>query len=320
MTDSDTLLSALQAAREQTAKVIIGQREAIDLALIAIFTGGHVLVQGVPGVAKTLLVKTLAHVLGGSFARVQFTPDMMPSDITGINVYDARRGEFTLVHGPVFSDFLLADEINRAPARTQAGLLEAMQERSVTIDRKTYDLPSAFSVFATQNPIEFEGTYPLPEAQKDRFMLQIEIDVPGREDELTLARRSLGERSPEAVLQSGAVSQVLAPGTLSAARLALANVTLHEELVTYAVDLVRRAREHEAVLLGPGPRATQALCLGIRACAAVHGRDYVTPDDVKRLARPTLAHRIALRPEFDLEGVSAREVVERVLDEMTVPT
>ncbi len=320
MTDTETLLSALQAAREETAKVIIGQRRVVDLALIAIFTGGHALVQGVPGVAKTLLVKTLAHVLGGSFARVQFTPDMMPSDITGTNVFDTRRSEFTLVHGPVFCDFLLADEINRAPARTQAGLLEAMQERSVTIDRKTYPLPPSFTVFATQNPVEFEGTYPLPEAQKDRFMLEIDVDLPGRDDELNLARRSLGDHAPEAVLQSGAVAQVLAPGTLSAARLALERVTLRDELVAYAVDVVRRVRESEAVLLGPGPRATQALCLASRASAAVHGRDFVTPDDVKQLARAALVHRIALRPEFDLEGVSAREVIERALEEVAVPT
>jgi MoxR-like ATPase len=329
MTDSDKLLSTLQSAREETAKVIIGHRDAIDLALIAIFTRGHALVEGVPGVAKTLLVKTLAHVLGGSFARIQFTPDMMPSDITGVNVYDAKRGEFTLVHGPVFSDFLLADEINRAPARTQAGLLEAMQERAVTIDRKTYPLPAGFSVFATQNPIEFEGTYPLPEAQKDtyplpeaqkdRFMLKLDIHVPGRDDELTLARRSLGDSSPEDVLQSGAVRQVLTPGALASVRHALSSIVMREELVSYAVDLVRRTREHEAVLLGPGPRATQALCITSRAHAAVRGRDFVSPDDVKLMARAALSHRIALRPEFDLEGLSAKEVVSRVLEEVAVP-
>src|SRR5213595_2313248 len=193
----DELKETLARARQEVAKVIIGQTEVIDKALIPIFTGGHALIEGVPGVAKTLLVRTLAHVLGCDFGRIQFTPDLMPADITGTNVFSLQRNEFTLIKGPIFTSFLLADEINRAPAKTQSALLQAMQERLVTIDRETHPLPDSFTVFATQNPIEYEGTYPLPEAQKDRFMLKISMTAPAREEELTLARRTLGAESPE---------------------------------------------------------------------------------------------------------------------------
>src|SRR5438034_3721781 len=198
-------------AQHETGKVIIGQHDVVEKALIAIFTGNHALIEGVPGVAKTLLVRTLAHVLGCEFARIQFTPDLMPADITGTNVFNFQRGEFTLIKGPIFTSFLLADEINRAPAKTQSALLQAMQERVVTIDRDTHPLPANFTVFATQNPIEYEGTYPLPEAQKDRFMLKITMKAPQREEELTLARRTLGTDAPEAVLANGEVKAVIKP-------------------------------------------------------------------------------------------------------------
>src|SRR3954466_13018742 len=199
--NNDRLKEVLAEARHETAKVIIGQHEVIEQALIAIFTGNHALIEGVPGVAKTLLVRTLARVLGSDFARIQFTPDLMPADITGTNVFNLQRNEFTLIRGPVFTSFLLADEINRAPAKTQSALLQAMQERLVTIDRETHALPDNFTVFATQNPIEYEGTYPLPEAQKDRFLLKIPMSVPGREDELELAQRMLGGNAPEICLE-----------------------------------------------------------------------------------------------------------------------
>src|SRR5947208_16823872 len=204
----------LTRARQEVAKVIIGQTEVVDKALIAIFTGHHALIEGVPGVAKTLLVRTLAHVLGCDFSRIQFTPDLMPADIIGTNVFNLQRNEFTLIKGPVFTSFLLADEINRAPAKTQSALLQAMQERAVTIDRETHPLPGNFTVFATQNPIEYEGTYPLPEAQKDRFMLKVSMTWPQREEELALALRMLGENAPEACLERGAVRPVLPPGEL----------------------------------------------------------------------------------------------------------
>ncbi|WCJ60852.1 MoxR family ATPase [Fontisphaera persica] len=309
----------LARARAEIQKVIIGQEQVVDLALMAILTGQHALVEGVPGVAKTLLVRTLAAVLHCQFARIQFTPDLMPSDITGTNVFNLQRNEFTLIKGPVFTDFLLADEINRAPAKTQAALLQAMQERAVTIDRETHALSPNFTVFATQNPIEYEGTYPLPEAQKDRFMLKINMACPGREEELTLARRMLQGEAPENVLARGEVHPVLGPNELQRLRAAMEAITVRDELVAYLLDLVRATREHEALLAGAGPRATQSLLLASRASAALAGRDFVTPDDIKALALPVLEHRLVLRPEFEIEGLTVREVIERILQETPVP-
>src|SRR5258706_10853949 len=248
--NTDRLKEVLAQARHETAKVIIGQHEVIERALIAIFTGNHALIEGVPGVAKTLLVRTLAHVLGCDFARIQFTPDLMPADITGTNVFNLQRNEFSLIKGPVFTSFLLADEINRAPAKTQSALLQAMQERTVTIDRETHTLPNTFTVFATQNPIEYEGTYPLPEAQKDRFLLKITMAAPDRENELELAMRMLSDEPPEELLARGAVHPVLDPGKLTAAQEALADVSMRGELAGYIVDLVRRTRSHGSVLVG----------------------------------------------------------------------
>src|SRR4051794_10983781 len=232
---TNRLQEVLQQARVETAKVIIGQSDVIDKALIVIFTGNHALIEGVPGVAKTLLVRTLAHVLGTDFARIQFTPDLMPTDITGTNVFNLQRNEFSLIKGPIFTSFLLADEINRAPAKTQSSLLQAMQERVVTIDRDTHPLPENFTVFATQNPIEYEGTYPLPEAQKDRFMLKITMKAPERDEELRLAQRTMTKEAPEAVLARGAVRPVIKPQDLQAFREQLAGLTLRDELVAYLV-------------------------------------------------------------------------------------
>lgn len=317
--ETDQLKETLTRARAEVAKVIIGQSEAIDLALITIFTGHHALVEGVPGVAKTLLVRTLARVLGCEFARIQFTPDLMPADITGTNVYNLQRNEFTLVKGPVFTAFLLADEINRAPAKTQSALLQAMQERRVTIDRETHLLSPQFTVFATQNPVEYEGTYPLPEAQKDRFMLKITMRCPEREEELTLARRMLGLDSPEVMLDAGAVESVVSGEALAALREQLRHITVREELVAYLVDIIRATRHHESVLVGAGPRATQALLLASRALAALAGRDFVTPDDIKAMTVPVLEHRLILRPEFEIEGTNVVEVIHKILEQVTVP-
>ena len=313
------LKETLTRARTEIARVIIGQNEVVDRALICIFTNQHALIEGVPGVAKTLLVRTLAHVLGCEFSRIQFTPDLMPSDITGTNVFNLQRNEFNLIKGPVFTSFLLADEINRAPAKTQSALLQAMQERLVTIDRDTHVLSPNFTVFATQNPIEYEGTYPLPEAQKDRFMLKISMNPPERDEELTLARRTLGADSPEATLGSGAVQQVITADALATLRGQLQSITLRDELTTYAVDVVRATRKHESVLVGAGPRASQALLLASRAHAAIRGRDFVTPDDVKAMAGPVMEHRLILRPEFEIEGVTVSEVIQKVLQEIAVP-
>lgn len=315
----DRLIEVLASARREVAKVIIGQHEVVDKALIAIFTGQHALIEGVPGVAKTLLVRTLGHVLGCEFARIQFTPDMMPADITGTNVFNLQRNEFSLIKGPVFTTFLLADEINRAPAKTQSALLQAMQERTVTIDRETHTLSPNFTVFATQNPIEYEGTYPLPEAQKDRFMLKITMNYPEREQEQALARRMIGQESPETTLASGVVRVVIMADDLHALRQQLGVVVVREELVTYLVDIVRATRKHESVLVGAGPRATQALLLASRANAAITGRDFVTPDDIKSMAVPVLEHRLILRPEFEIEGLGVVEVIQKILQEITVP-
>jgi len=315
----EQLNATLAAARAEVAKVIIGQEAAVELALVALLTRHHALIEGVPGVAKTLLVRTLGHVLGVASGRVQFTPDLMPADITGTNVFNLQSNRFMLIKGPVFTTFLLADEINRAPAKTQAALLQAMQERTVSIDRDTHVLDENFTVFATQNPADSEGTYPLPEAQKDRFMVKIKMEPPGRDEELALARRMLGADTPEAVLGSGAVRAVLGAGDLARLRAALAGVTMREELAAYVVDLVRATRAHESVQTGAGPRATQALLLGGRAKAALAGRDYVTPDDVRGLAGAVLGHRLVLRPEFEIEGLTIEEVVERVLEQVAVP-
>jgi MoxR-like ATPase len=315
----DRLKEVLSKTRREVAKVIIGQDEVVDQALIVIFTNNHALVEGVPGVAKTLLVRTLARVLGCEFGRIQFTPDLMPADIIGTNVFDFKTSEFTLVKGPVFTTFLLADEINRAPAKTQSALLQAMQERTVTIDRGTFSLPEDFTVFATQNPVEYEGTYPLPEAQKDRFMLKIVMGYPPREDELTLTRRMLGQESPEDVLNLGRVEPVIGAEELRSLRLCLDEIAVRQEIMDYIVDIVRATRAHEGILVGAGPRATQALLLAGRAYAAIDGRDFVTPDDVKAMARPVLEHRILLRPELEIEGYSAPEVVEQILKGVTVP-
>jgi MoxR-like ATPase len=316
---NESLGTTLAAARAEVAKVVIGQEQAVELALITLLTRQHALIEGVPGIAKTLLVRTLSHVLGVETGRVQFTPDLMPSDITGTNIFNLQTNQFTLVRGPVFTAFLLADEINRAPAKTQSALLQAMQERMVTIDRETYALDENFTVFATQNPADSEGTYPLPEAQKDRFMFKIRMEPPARDEELVLARRTMGSDSPENVLTSGGVKAVLGRGELSGLRSGLNTVLIRDEIAAYIVDLVRASRQHESVLVGAGPRATQSLLLGSRARAAIAGRDYVTPDDARGLAGAVLGHRIVLRPEFEIEGLTIEEVVARILEQLAVP-
>jgi MoxR-like ATPase len=306
-------------ARAEVAKVIIGQDRVVDFCLIAIFTGSHILIEGVPGVAKTLLVRTLAKVLGTDFSRIQFTPDLMPSDITGTSVFNLQEGSFHLVKGPVFTSFLLADEINRAPAKTQSALLQAMQERLVTIDGVTHRLPDSFTVFATQNPIEYEGTYPLPEAQKDRFLLRVEMGYPDAASELQLAMQSLGTDTPEHILAGTSVESVLTDAQIHQVKGALRAITMKDELVSYVVEIVRRSRDLDSIQVGAGPRATQALLLSSRALAAIDGRDYVTPDDVRAMAYPVLSHRLVLRPEYEIEGVTVAEAVNKLLESVAVP-
>jgi MoxR-like ATPase len=316
---TERLKTAIENIKLEVSKVIIGQERVIDFALVAILTGQHALIEGVPGVGKTLLARTLAHVLGGQFMRIQFTPDLMPADITGAHIFNMKVNEFVLARGPVFTSFLLADEINRAPAKTQSALLQAMQERAVTIDRKTYALPQSFTVFATQNPVEFEGTYPLPEAQKDRFMLKISMSGPSRDEELIMAKRMLGPNAPEQVLAAGAVRQATTAEELQELKKSLEHITIREELVGYILDIVRMSREHHAILLGAGPRATQALLLAARAHAVICGRDFVTPDDIKTLCRAVLEHRLILRPEYEIQGLAVSEVIDSLLGEVAVP-
>lgn len=316
-----TALATNSAARVRQAlsRVIVGQDEAIDLALVTLLAGGHALIEGVPGVGKTLLVKALGRAVGGEFQRIQFTPDLMPADITGTSVFDLKTQEFRLVRGPIFTNFLLADEINRAPAKTQSALLEAMQERQVTIDRSSCALPSVFVVFATQNPIEHQGTYPLPEAQKDRFLVKIRMGYPSVEDENELARLAADGSAPERRLVEELQSPVLRPAELEQLRAATARVRVSDAVGNYIVNLVRQTRQHAAVWVGAGPRGTLALLSASQALAALEQRDFVLPEDVKTLAAPVLEHRMLLRPEFEMEGVEIREVISAVLEAVEVP-
>ncbi len=320
MTESlNDLQKLIEQAREQIASVVLGQEQVVNHCLTVILSGQHALLEGVPGVGKTLLVNTLAQVLGCEFQRVQMTPDLMPSDIIGTHVYNLRDQSFTLVKGPVFTSFLLADEVNRAPAKTQSALLQAMQERSVAIDRELFQLDSGFTVFATQNPVEHEGTYPLPEAQKDRFMLKIDVGYPEETIEVELGTRVLSGRAPEHVLAAKQLQAVLEPGGLEQARKMLDQVQVKEELVRYATQIVRSSRDHDQILVGASPRASLALLKGARVQAVMDGRDFVTPDDIKSLAAPVLDHRLLLRPEYEIEGLSVREVIADLLEEIAVP-
>src|SRR5690349_5548706 len=314
-----TITSGARRIRAALGRVIVGQSEAIDLALVTLLAGGHALIEGVPGVGKTLLVKTLARAVAGEFQRIQFTPDLMPADITGTSVFDLKTQEFRLVRGPVFTNFLLADEINRAPAKTQSALLEAMQERQVTIDRETRELPPVFVVFATQNPIEHQGTYPLPEAQKDRFLVKIRMGYPTAQDENELAKLVAAGEAPERRLAEDLRVPVLQPGELEQLRAATARVRVSDAISSYIVSVARETRQHAAIWVGAGPRATLALLSASRALAALEERDFVLPEDVKTLAGPVLEHRVLLRPEFEMEGVEIREVIKAVLEAVEVP-
>lgn len=313
------LIDVATKAKAEISKIIIGQGDAIDLCLMAIFSGQHALLEGVPGVAKTLLVKTLARVMSCEFGRVQFTPDLMPTDITGTNIYDMKSTEFRLVKGPIFCTFLLADEINRAPAKTQSALLQAMQEKLVTIDNHTYKLDPNFTVFATQNPIEYEGTYPLPEAQKDRFMLKINLDYPAREEEVLFAKKTIEGYSPEIIFETNELSPIIQQGHLSRLRNYLNDVTVKDSILDYIVDVIRKTRTHESILVGAGPRATQSMLFAVRVKALFEQRDFVTPDDVRGMIKSVLSHRVIVRPEYEMEGLSTIDALNNILKEVSVP-
>ena len=307
---------ALAAVRAEVAKAVVGQDQLVTGLLIALVADGHVLLEGVPGVAKTLLARTLAATLSLSSKRVQFTPDLMPGDVTGSLVYDARTAEFEFREGPVFTNILLADEINRTPPKTQAALLEAMEERQVSVEGRPRLLPSPFLVAATQNPVEYEGTYPLPEAQVDRFLLKLFVSAPDRNAEIELLIRHAAGFNPRDL---SAIRPVAGLQELAAARKAAAQVRVSPEVTGYIVDLCRATRQAPSLRLGVSPRGATALLAASRAWAWLAGRDFVIPDDVKALARPALRHRIQLRPEAELEGVTPEGVLDGLLSSVPVP-
>ncbi len=307
-----------QALRDELHKAVIGQDEVIDGVLTALIAGGHVLIEGVPGLGKTLLVRALARCFGGEFSRIQFTPDLMPSDVTGHAVYDMQSEQFKLRKGPVFTNLLLADEINRAPAKTQAALLEVMQERQVTLEGRALAVPQPFMVMATQNPIEQEGTYQLPEAELDRFMLMLRMDYPQADEELELARQV--SRSARAdMLDVSALRQLVHARDVQALQKIASELPLDEQVLNYAVRLVRSTRSWPGLALGAGPRASIALVRGGRARALLRGGEFVTPDDIKDCARAVLRHRVRLSAELDIEGLSVDQVLHQLLDQVPAP-
>src|SRR5215472_8923326 len=310
--------SAMLAVRQEVAKAVVGQDPVVSGLLVALLCQGHVLLEGVPGVAKTLLVRALAAALAIDSKRVQFTPDLMPGDVTGSLIYDARTAEFQYREGPVFTNLLLADEINRTPPKTQAALLEAMEERQVSVEATARPLPEPFLVAATQNPVEYEGTYPLPEAELDRFLLKLTVPVPDRDDEIGIVARHAAGFDPRDLAAAG-ITQVAGTAELTSARAAVGRVHVSPEITGYIVDLCRATRQSPSLLLGVSPRGATALLATARAWAWLSGRDYVTPDDVKALARPTFRHRVQLRPEADLEGTTPDGILEAVLASVPVP-
>ena len=309
---------SLARIRTEVGKAVVGQDAAVTGLVIALLCRGHVLLEGVPGVAKTLLVRSLAASLGMDSKRVQFTPDLMPGDVTGSLIYDARTAAFSFRQGPVFTNLLLADEINRTPPKTQASLLEAMEERQVTIDGQAHPLPDPFLVIATQNPIEYEGTYPLPEAQLDRFMLKLLMPLPERDVETEVVRRHATGFNPRDLKAAG-LKPVATPADLEKGRREVAQVEVSEDVMGYIVDLCRATRAAPSVSLGVSPRGATALLATSRAWAWMRGRTFVSPDDVKSLALPTLGHRIQLRAEAELEGVTTAAVLDSVLASVPVP-
>ncbi|MGN7832794.1 MULTISPECIES: MoxR family ATPase [unclassified Pseudoxanthomonas] len=304
--------------REEVSKAFIGQAEVLDQILIALLAGGHVLIEGVPGLGKTLLVRALAQALELTYARVQFTPDLMPSDVSGHAVYDPKTESFKIRRGPVFTHLLLADEINRAPAKTQSALLEVMQEGQVTIEGKSFELAPPFMTLATQNPVEQEGTYPLPEAQLDRFLLKILIDYPALDDEKRMVDAiTTGRTAGDFDLSQ--VRRVLGAADILAMQRGTAAVTVDEQVIDYAVRIVAATRKWPGISLGAGPRGSIALVRAARAQAVLQGRDFVTPDDVRDIATPALRHRIALAPELQIEGQSPDDVLRALLAKVEAP-
>ena len=311
-------VKVVAAMREQIGRAFVGQNEVVEQVLAALLASGHVLLEGVPGLGKTLLVRALARTFDGKFSRIQFTPDLMPADVTGHTLYDQNTGQFTTRRGPVFANLLLADEINRAPAKTQAALLEVMQEAQVTVEGTPHKLEPPFMVLATQNPIEHEGTYALPEAQLDRFLLKVLIDYSPADQEVAMVKRittgQVGDR-----LNVEAVSPLAQASTIVALQTITANVAVDDTVLDYAVRIVRATRSWNGIAIGAGPRGGIALVRVSRAAALIAGRDYVTPDDVKRMALPCLRHRVAPAPELEIEGHDSDSLLRAMLDKVEAP-
>lgn len=313
--DLSGLKEGVERIRAEIGKVIVGQRKMVDLILTAILADGHILLEGVPGVAKTLASKLVAKSISVDFSRLQFTPDLMPSDVLGTSIFNMKNSKFEFKKGPIFSNIVLIDEINRAPAKTQAALFEVMEERQITVDGETYQMEAPYIVLATQNPIEQEGTYRLPEAQLDRFLFKIEIDYPSLDDETEILLRQSVRKED----QLKEVSAVLTAKDIKKFRATLKDILIDEKLLRYIAEVVHQTRHDQSIYLGASPRASLALLNGSRAFAAIQGRDFVTPDDIKFLAPSVLKHRILLTPEKEMEGVSAEEVVNQLVAKIEVP-
>ena len=314
----ESIAAVTEHLKGEVRKAIVGQDAVIEQVLIALLCEGHALIEGVPGTAKTLLVKVLAQAIGAHFGRIQFTPDLMPADVTGTNIFNMATSSFSLRHGPIFTDLLLADEINRTPPKTQAALLEAMEERQVTIDGEIHKLSPMFTVLATQNPIEYEGTYPLPEAQLDRFLLKILVEYPSADEELRVVGNwNAGFDSRR--LEHLHIQSIPDPALIMRCRAEVRGVTVEEGVLRYMVALVRSTRNTLNISWGASPRAAVALLLGSKALAAVRGRPFVTPDDVKEIAKPVLRHRIVLRSEAEIEGATSDQILDQVIAGIEVP-
>lgn len=314
--DLSGLQEKLEAMRQEIGKVLVGQQEMVDMLLVSILSNGHVLLEGVPGVAKTLTAKLLAKVIKADFSRIQFTPDLMPSDVLGTSIFNQKKTEFEFKPGPIFSNIILIDEINRAPAKTQAALFEVMEERQVTVDGETRKMSEPYFVVATQNPIEQEGTYRLPEAQLDRFLFKLTVGYPSIDQEIDIL---LNHHEQKVAVDLETIKSVLTPADIAAFKALIGQVHVEPEVLKYIAAIVAATRQHVSLILGASPRASVSILVASKAFAAMNGRDFVTPEDIKFIAIPVMRHRVILTPESEMEGIAADEVIKEIIDKVEVP-
>ncbi len=314
--DLSQLHESVEKIRQEIGQVIVGQEKMIDLLIVAILADGHVLIEGMPGVAKTLTAKLIAKVISVGFSRLQFTPDLMPADVLGTSVFNAKTTEFEFKKGPIFSNLILIDEINRAPAKTQSALFEVMEEKQVTIDGVTYPMSPPFMVLATQNPIEQEGTYRLPEAQLDRFLFKVEVEYPSLEEEVQIIERAQGFKSKSQVAQ---IQPLLTAKEIALYRNQIQHIHIENSLIRYIAEIVHQTRRHQALYLGASPRASLSILKASKAYAAIKGRDFVTPEDIREMAYPVLVHRLLLTPEKEMEGLQLKQVIDQISQTVEVP-